>query len=75
MKLLKFIANFFQDRDGSSSATRLIFIIGSAWNMAICSILLVTLKSDITSVMTFFITVEGTLAALKLVQKQQEKKD
>jgi len=64
---------FFKDKSGQLSSTRLIFIIGSFWNFIICTYLLAIGKES-TTILYFFAGVQGVLAGTKIVQKQQENK-
>lgn len=64
---------FFEDSLGRLSSSRLIFIIGSAWNLLISSYLLISGKEP-TSVLAFFSGVQGVLSGTKLVQKNIEHK-
>ena len=65
---------FFHEKQGVRSVSRLIFFIGSLWNMTMSTILI--LSSDVApaAVLAFFSGVEGVLVGLKLGQKPMEGK-
>lgn len=65
--------DFFKDKSGQLSSTRLIFIIGSFWNLVISTVLILTGKEPVT-VLAFFSGIQGVLAGTKIVQKAQENK-
>lgn len=63
---------FFKERNGQSSSTRLIFFIGSFWTMAITTYLAVAGETT-GSLIAFFSAVMGVFVGLKLGQKPMEK--
>jgi len=65
--------DFFKDKAGQLSSTRLIFIIGSFWNLVISTVLILMGKEPVT-VLAFFSGIQGVLAGTKIVQKAQENK-
>lgn len=66
---------FFQEKQNHNSAARLIFIIGSLWNMAMVSAMAFGLEDvNITGLTVFFTTIETALLAIKLGQKSLEVK-
>lgn len=56
---------------GNKSATRLIFLIGSLWNMVMSSYLVFT-KVDPAMCLAFFSGIQAVLIGLKLGQKPLE---
>ncbi len=65
---------FFEEDANTRSATRLIFVIGSFWNMILCSYLAIKQIAPGT-IIAVFSGVEGVLAGLKLGQKAMELKN
>jgi hypothetical protein len=65
---------FFKEANGNDSSARLIFIIGSLWNMAVSTYLLV-IGTTPAIVLAFFSGVEAVLIGLKLGQKPMESKE
>lgn len=72
-KLFHFIADFFRI-DGYSSATRLIFILGSFVALTLLAVMIIHLKIEPITAATAFAMIEGTLCGLKLIQNGQENK-
>jgi hypothetical protein len=66
-------ATFFKEANGDDSSSRLIFIVGSIWNMAMSSYMIIKVI-DIPVVIAFFTAVEAVFVALKLGQKPMESK-
>jgi hypothetical protein len=64
---------FLKEKNGSDSSARLIFVIGSLWNMA-TSTYLIYKGTDPALVLAFFSGVEAVLIGLKLGQKPMEEK-
>jgi len=64
---------FLREESGGFSSTRLIFVIGSIWNMAICSFLVLDGIESGALVATFS-AIEGVFVGLKLGQKPMENK-
>jgi len=64
---------YLQETNGSDSSARLIFVIGSIWNMVLCSYLAFT-GVDIPLLIALFSAIEGVLIGLKLGQKPMEQK-
>jgi len=64
---------FLRESGGGYSSTRLVFIIGSVWNMSLCSYLAFN-GADIPGLIALFSAVEGVLIGLKLGQKPMEEK-
>lgn len=56
----------------NGSSTRLIFVIGSFWAMALTSYLAIGRTIDPAVLLAFYAGIQGTLIGLKLGQKQQE---
>ena len=65
---------FLRETNGGYSSTRLVFIIGSIWNMALCSYLAFN-GADIPGLIALFSAIEGVLIGLKLGQKPMENKE
>ncbi len=66
-------SGYLKEIDGRFSSTRLIFVIGSAWNMALCSYL-VFKGIEAGALVATFSAIEGVLVGLKLGQKPMEGK-
>jgi len=64
---------FLRESAGAYSSTRLVFIIGSIWNMGLCSYLAFN-GADIPGLIALFSAIEGVLIGLKLGQKPMEEK-
>jgi len=59
---------FLQEAEGVGSATRMIFVFGSFWNMILCSYLALT-GTEPAVLLATFAGIEGSLGALKIGQK------
>lgn len=64
---------FLTDESGSFSSTRLIFVIGSVWNMALCTYLVFN-GIEAGALVATFSALEGVFVGLKLGQKPMEGK-
>ena len=64
---------FLREEGGGYSSTRLVFIVGSIWNMALCSYLAFN-GAEIPGLIALFSAIEGVLIGLKLGQKPMEEK-
>ena len=65
----------FKEDSGKDSSNRVIFVIGSLWNMAMSTILVLRVPTiDPLIVMAFFSGMEAVLIGLKLGQKPMEEK-
>jgi len=64
---------YFQEANGKGSVIRLVFFIGSLWNMALCSYFALNEVSP-TTIITVFSVIEGALLGMKLGQKPMEQK-
>jgi len=62
---------FLEVAEGEKSSARLIFVIGSFWNMLLCSFLAYT-ETEPATVIAVFSAIEGVLLGIKLGQKQME---
>lgn len=67
------MGKFLQDSEGNFSSGRLIFVIGSFWNMVMTTYLVFHDVEPATA-LAFFSGVEAVLLGLKLGQNIQEKK-
>lgn len=65
---------FFQESEGVNSGARLIFIIGSFWNIAMSTYFALS-GVDPPGVLAFFAGIETSLGAIKVSQKYLEKKN
>jgi len=65
---------FFTDANGEHSSTRLIFVIGSVWNMGLCSYLVIFGEIGAGALVATFSAIEGVWVGLKLGQKPMETK-
>lgn len=65
---------FLEEEAGMRSATRLIFVVGSIWLMALTSYLTISKIATITEAGVFFATQFALLAGSKVIQKTQEVK-
>lgn len=65
----------YLNEQNKKSSTRLIFVIGSFWNMAMTTYLGVVLKCEPGLLLAFFSGIEAVLIGLKLGQKGQEVKN
>lgn len=63
---------FLKGSDGGNSSTRLIFVIGSIWNMALCTYLVFD-GIQAGALVATFSAIEGVFVGLKLGQKPMEK--
>ena len=68
------MATFLKDDKGNDSATRLIFVIGSFWNMSMTTYLMVTKAAGAGELIAFFTAIQAVLIGLKLGQKPMENK-
>jgi len=64
---------FLTGSDGGFSSTRLIFVIGSVWNMALCTYLVFD-GIEAGALVATFSALEGVFVGLKLGQKPMEGK-
>ena len=60
-----------EDDNGRLSSMRLMFVIGTLWNIMLTSFLLVK-GNSVTEAIAFFSAVEGVFAGFKLAQKPIE---
>ena len=65
---------FFTDENGGFSSTRLIFVLGSVWNMALCTYLVFD-GIEAGALVATFSALEGVFVGLKLGQKPMERKE
>jgi len=65
---------YLKEDNGRDSSTRLIFVIGSIWVMAICSYLVIANEISTGALMATFGSLMGVLIGLKLGQKPMEQK-
>lgn len=65
--------SYLKDEKGNLSSNRLIFVIGSFWNMAMVTGLAYTSNVSVAELIAFFSAIEGVLVGLKLGQKPMEK--
>jgi ABC-type bacteriocin/lantibiotic exporter with double-glycine peptidase domain len=65
---------YLKEDNGVSSTTRLIFVIGSLWVMAICSYLVVFGEITPGGLVATYGSLQGVLIGLKLGQKPMEQK-
>jgi len=63
---------FLKEDNGRDSSTRMIFVIGSFWVMAICSYLVIMNEITTGALVATYGSLEGVLIALKLGQKPME---
>jgi hypothetical protein len=74
--MLKRLPEFFEERNGRLSSQRLIFIVGSFFCMWLVGWMIVKSKGENwDGAMAIFLSLYGSIAAGKLVQKNQEKND
>jgi hypothetical protein len=66
---------FFQEKEGVNSAARLISIIGSFWSMLLASYFAVFGDFSPAEILAFISGTITVFGAVKLVQKQMEKKN
>jgi hypothetical protein len=72
---MNFIKGFFEEEPGISSSVRLIFIIGSLFNMALTAYLASTGKYDLIALGAFFGVLETIFTGLKLGSRTIENKN
>ena len=65
---------FLEEKPGCKSATRLVFLTGSFWTMALVSYLAVR-GSSAADLVVIFTSIMSVLAGTKLIQKGQENKN
>ena len=65
---------FLKSADGEYSSTRLIFVIGSVWNMGLCTYLVIFGEIGAGALVATFSAIEGVWVGLKLGQKPMENK-
>jgi len=65
---------YLTEDNGERSGTRLIFIVGSFWNMLLCSYLVIFGDMQPTILIAVYGTIQGVLIGLKLGQKPMEQK-
>jgi hypothetical protein len=66
---------FLKGADGGYSSTRLIFVIGSVWNMGLCTYLVIAGEISPGALVATFSAIEGVWVGLKLGQKPMENKE
>ncbi len=66
-------AGYLREADGRLSSSRLIFVIGSIWNMALCTYL-VFHGIEAGALVATFSALQGVFVGLKLGQKPMESK-
>ena len=64
---------FLSSSDGGRSSTRLVFVVGSGWNMALCSFMAIQGTGE-AGLIALFSAIQGVLIGLKLGQKPMEGK-
>lgn len=64
---------FFEESPGIKSSNRLIFVIGSMWNMLLCSYLAYR-SIDPLVILSTYSGIQAVLIGLKLGQKAMESK-
>jgi hypothetical protein len=64
---------FLKEEDGTFSSTRLVFVIGSVWNMTLCSYLVFD-GIEAGALVATFSALQGVFVGLKLGQKPMENK-
>lgn len=72
---MKFLCNFFEESPGISSSSRLVFILGTFFNMALTAYLAHTGKYDLISLATFCASIEAVFAGQKIWNKTIEEKN
>ena len=65
---------FWEDSPGSNSSGRLIFLIGSFWNMLLTTILIFRGVEPLIA-MAFFSGMQAVISGAKLYQNKQENND
>lgn len=64
---------FLKEEGGNFSSTRLVFAIGSVWNMALCTYLVIG-GIEAGALVATFSALQGVFVGLKLGQKPMESK-
>lgn len=67
------IKGILREEDGSLSSTRLVFVIGSVWNMGLCTYLVLN-GIEAGALVATFSALQGVFVGLKLGQKPMEGK-
>jgi len=65
---------FFKEENGVNSSTRMVFVIGSFWVMALCTYLVMATEITPGALVATYGSPEGVLIGLKLGQKPMEQK-
>jgi hypothetical protein len=65
---------FLKESNGTDSAARLIFVIGSIWTMLLCTYFAVFSEIQPTTLVIMFSSMEAVWIGLKLGQKPMEQK-
>ena len=65
---------FLKEKNGQNSSARLIFVVGTIWNMTMSTYLLMWRELDPTVVLAFLCSVEAVFGGIKLAQKPMEEK-
>lgn len=66
---------FFEESEGQKSATRLVFIIGTFWAMALCTAVYFVSKPNPMELAGAFGTLIAALGGIKVIQKPFEGKN
>ena len=66
-------SGYLKEADGRFSSTRLVFVIGSVWNMALCTYLVFN-GIEAGALVATFSALQGVFVGLKLGQKPMEGK-
>lgn len=66
--------SYLKEKDGQSSSTRLMFVIGMSWAMITSSLFTYLFKWSAAEFILVFTTISGTFIGLKLGQKGIENK-
>jgi hypothetical protein len=69
----KDLRQVFEAENGRLSSNRVVFLIGSFWNIAIATYMILS-GHDSGDVLVYFSGVQGVLSGAKLIQRQLEKK-
>ena len=72
--ILKFIAGFFEEEPGVSSSKRLIFILGSLFNMFLCFKLALMGKYTLIELSSFIGIIQAVFSGTYLIGRSQESK-
>lgn len=64
---------FLKEEGGTFSSTRLVFVIGSVWNMGLCTYLVLN-GIEAGALVATFSALQGVFVGLKLGQKPMEGK-